>query len=121
MIIRYRTTKAPKGLQTTGRGETPAKVVCGISPERAAEYPATPSGFGPAPYVYRGSCVPSVASQQSWSDTPVWTIGTHHRLLTALRALLVVSLRIIIKIISVCLSLSKSDVSVIFRPAVEKP
>ena len=36
MIIRYRTTKAPKGQQTAGRG----------------------------------SCVPSVASQRSWSGTP---------------------------------------------------
>ena len=54
MIIRYRTTKAPKGQQTIGRGETPVKVVCGISPKRAAEGSATPLGFGSAPCVYRG-------------------------------------------------------------------
>ena len=34
MIIRNYTTKAPKGLQTTGRGEAPAKMTRLIKPQR---------------------------------------------------------------------------------------
>ena len=78
MIIRYRTTKAPKGQQITGRGETPAKLVRGISPERATEGPATPLGFSPACRMVTGA-----------SPLPM--------VLSALRAFLVVCLRIIIK------------------------
>ena len=52
-----------------------------ISPERAADRSFTPLGLGLLTSFYRGSCVPSVASQRSWSGTPAWTIGTHHRLL----------------------------------------
>ena len=46
MIIRNCTTnKARRAVKTTGRGGTPAKEVCGISPEGATDYSATPSGL----------------------------------------------------------------------------
>ncbi len=83
MIIRYRTTKAPKGQQTAGRGAAPAPLACYRrdartpangsvykSPERAAEFFCHPFGVAFTPLTCRGSCVPSVASQRSWSGTP---------------------------------------------------
>ena len=70
MIIRYRTTKAPKGQQTAGRGCTPANGSVYKSPERAAGFFCHPFGVAFTPLTCRGSCVPSVASQRSWSGTP---------------------------------------------------
>ena len=77
MIIRYRTTKALKGLQNTGRGE--ALVKCGMldEPRMGDRGSVTPLGFCPRPYLTGASPLPVVSS--------------------ALRASLVVRLRIIIK------------------------
>ena len=61
MIIRKDTTKAPKGQQTAGRGETPA----------SQRREGNPKG------VTECSCVPSVASQQSWSAVTPTGLGLH--------------------------------------------
>ena len=58
MIIRNRTTKAPKGQQTTGRGATPVNGSVHISPERAAESLCHPFGVAFTPLTYRG-CTPA--------------------------------------------------------------
>ena len=58
MIIRNRTTKALKGLQTTGRGATPAIAECKASPERATDYSATPSGLNIF-IAYSRGCTPA--------------------------------------------------------------
>jgi len=58
MIIRNRTTKAPKGQQTTGRGATPVNGSVNISPERAAESFCHPFGVAFTLLIYRG-CTPA--------------------------------------------------------------
>ena len=58
MIIRYRTTKAPKGQQTAGRGATPANGSVYKSPERAAGFFCHPFGVAFTPLTCRG-CTPA--------------------------------------------------------------
>ena len=84
MIIRKDITKAPKGQQTTGRGAPPAKSGMPTQPRRGDSAPALLAchrmdartscrPFRANVYTtgYRGSCVPSVASDLRSSGTPV--------------------------------------------------
>ena len=90
MNIRNRTDKAPKGQQTTGRGETPVKTGDNISPDGATDssgHSATPSGLAlGVPVLSRGSCVPSVASvsfvaERRFAPHPACGLGSPSRLL----------------------------------------
>ena len=64
MIIRKDTTKARRAVKTTCRGAAPAPLACY---RRDARTPVSQRREGNPKGVTECSCVPSVASQQSWS------------------------------------------------------